>query len=143
MKYFGWFVLIFVGITVVATTCNWFSTGVQVINDEFNPAAMLKKYEYFKDLSAAIDKKVADIQMYETEIAGFKVEDKEDKVYFQQRKVELIGIISEYNKLCSDYNSGMAKFNYRFANKGELPATNLEPLPREYKPYINSVTNKQ
>jgi hypothetical protein len=109
---------------------------------EFKPSTLLKKYEYFKNLSAAIDKKRADIEMYQSEISQMKSEDKDDKFYLQQRKSELIGIISIHNQLCSEYNSAMAKFNYRFTNAGDLPETNLTPLPREIKPYINNL-NKQ
>lgn len=139
MKYFGWFVLIFATITIVGTTCNWFFDGAKTIQKEFAPSAMLKKYEDFKNISAAIDKKRADIDIYQQELKNMKVEDKDDKFYREQRKSELLGIIASHNALCEQYNSAMAKFNYSFANKGELPATNLEPLPREYKPYINSI----
>ncbi len=115
--------------------------GCNTVKEQFQPSALLKKYEYFKDLSAAIDKKTADIQMYQQEISSYKVGDKDDKFYIEQRKSELFGIISMYNTMCSEYNSAMVKFNYSFCNAGTLPATNLTPLPREYKPYINSLHN--
>jgi hypothetical protein len=111
----------------------------KVVHKEFSASALLKKYEYFKDLSAAIDKKRADIEMYREELASMTIEDKDDKFYREQRKSELIGIISIHNSLCGDYNSAMSKFNYRFTNAGDLPASNLEPLPREIKPYILSL----
>ena len=38
--------------------------------NEFKVSTLLKKYEYFKDLSAAIDKKRADIEVYQTEISS-------------------------------------------------------------------------
>ena len=116
--------------------------GCNTAYKEFKPSALLSKYEYFKNLSAAIDKKRADIEMYQTEISSMKIDDKDDKFYIQQRKSELLGIISIHNSLCSEYNAAMAKFNYRFTNAGDLPATNLMPLPREIKPYINNL-NKQ
>ena len=130
--------LIVIGILLSAFIIRQCNMASEVANKEFNVNALLKKYEYFKDISAAIDKKRADIEMYKSEISTYKVEDKTDKEYIQQRKAELIGIISEHNNLCSEYNSLMSKFNYRFCNKGTLPETNLEPLPREFKPYINS-----
>ena len=116
--------------------------GCKTAYKEFKPSTLLSKYEYFKNLSAAIDKKRADIEMYQSEISSMKIEDKDDKFYIQQRKSELLGIISVHNNLCAEYNSAMAKFNYRFTNAGDLPATNLTPLPREIKPYINNL-NKQ
>lgn len=109
----------------------------ETVYNEFKPSSLLKKYEYFKDLSAAIDKKRADIEMYRFEIQSFT--DKDDKFYVEQRKSELFGIIAMHNQLCSEYNSAMSKFNYRFTNVGDLPDGAVEPLPREYKPYINNL----
>lgn len=113
----------------------------QVVQKEFNASALLKKYEYFKDESSAIDKKRADIMVYESELSSYHPHstNKDDKFYYEQRKSEMIGLISIYNSLCADYNSQMSKFNYRFTNKGDLPESNLEPLPREYKPYILNI----
>ena len=106
--------------------------------NEFKVSTLLKKYEYFKDLSAAIDKKRADIEVYQTEISSYNKDD--DKFYIEQRKSELLGIIAMHNQLCAEYNSAMSKFNYRFTNIGDLPEGATEPLPREYKPYINKLT---
>ena len=106
--------------------------------NEFKVSTLLKKYEYFKDLSAAIDKKRADIEVYQTEISSYNKDD--DKFYIEQRKSELLGIIAMHNQLCAEYNSAMSKFNYRFTNVGDLPEGATEPLPREYKPYINKLT---
>ena len=105
--------------------------------NEFKVSTLLKKYEYFKDLSAAIDKKRADIEVYQTEISSYNKDD--DKFYIEQRKSELLGIIAMHNQLCAEYNSAMSKFNYRFTNVGDLPEGAIEPLPREYKPYINNL----
>jgi hypothetical protein len=129
-------------IIVVAFVWNMAADTTQTVQKEYAPSAMLKKYEYFKDLSAGIDKKRADIEMYREEIISLdstKNTSRDDKFYYEQRKSELIGIISIHNSLCAQYNSGMSKFNYQFANKGQLPQSNLEPLPREYKPYILSL----
>lgn len=139
MRYFAIFIALFIVVSGVLVTCATCSDGVNTAYKEFKPSTLLKKYEYFKDLSAAIDKKRADINMYQEEISSIKSDDKDDKFYIQQRKSELIGIISIHNQLCAEYNSAMSKFNYRFTNKGDLPATNLEPLPREIKPYINNL----
>jgi hypothetical protein len=56
--------------------------------------------------------------------------------YRQQRRSEALGILAMYNDLVSRYNSDMAKINYSFCNVGGLPQSNLDPLPREFKPYI-------
>ena len=109
----------------------------ETVYNEFKVSTLLKKYEYFKDLSAAIDKKRADIEVYQTEISSYNKDD--DKFYVEQRKSELLGIIAMHNQLCAEYNSAMSKFNYRFTNVGDLPEGAGEPLPREYKPYINKL----
>lgn len=148
MRTFGYimaFVLGFFVLGLMLRGCGfvsgWVDDGVETAHKEFDPSALLKKYEEFKDLSAAIDKKRADIDLYTAEITSLQTEtmDRDDKFYLQQRKSELLGIIAIHNDLCSQYNSAMSKFNYRLCNKGDMPATNLEPLPREYKPYINSI----
>lgn len=124
-------------LVVVATmTLRMCGDAQDVVQKEFSPSAMLKKYEYFKNLSSAIDEKRATIDVYESQLAGIK--DKEGFQY-QQTQAEMMGLISMHNSLCSEYNSAMSKFNYAFCNKGDLPATNLEPLPREIKPYISSI----
>lgn len=132
-------IVTFLFLLVTISSCTFVADGVDTVNKEYKPSSLLKKYEYFKDLSGAIDKKRADIEMYQNEIKDYQIEDKSDKDYIQQRKSELIGIISIHNNLCSEYNTAMSKFNYRFTNKGDLPQTNLEPLPREIKPYINNL----
>lgn len=124
-------------LVVIATmTLRMCGDAQDVVQKEFSPSAMLKKYEYFKNLSSAIDEKRATIDVYESQLKGIK--NHEDYQY-QQVQAEMMGLISMHNSLCSEYNSAMSKFNYAFCNKGDLPATNLEPLPREIKPYISSI----
>ena len=145
MKTFGIIVGVIFGFIIFGTILRGCDDAAQTVNKEFNASALLKKYEDFKNLSAAIDEKRAEIEMYQSEIQEMsenKSMDKDDKFYLQQRKSELLGIISIHNGLCADYNSAMSKFNYRFTNRGDLPATNLEPLPREIKPYINNLNSK-
>lgn len=139
-------ILFFIGVFILTSigimTCNIIGNGSKTVQEQIAPSVLLKKYEYFKDLSGAIDKKDADIQMYQAEIASMSADDKDDKddkFYLQQRKSELLGIISIRNQMCAEYNIAMSKFNYRFCNQGDLPQTNLNPLPREYKPYVNNL----
>jgi hypothetical protein len=115
---------------------NMCSDTAQTVQKEYAPSAMLKKYEYFKDLSAAIDEKRATIETYKSVLVT--IEDKSSFDY-QQSRNEMLGLISMHNSLCKEYNAAMSKFNYAFCNKGTLPATNLVPLPREIKPYILSI----
>jgi hypothetical protein len=141
MKWLGLFILAFGALLIVGFACNWFSDAAKTAQKEYSASALLKKYEYFKDLSAAIDKKRADIEVYRSELENYTVVTSDDKFYLEQRKSELFGIVAMHNQLCADYNSQMSKFNYRFTNKGDLPASNLEPLPREYRAYILTLKN--
>ena len=126
-------------LVVMLSGCRYQRDAEDTVFNEFKASSLLKKYEYFKDLSAGIDKKRAEIDMYQSEIAGMQSLDKDDKFYLQQRKSELLGLISIHNSLCADYNSAMSKFNYRFTNVGDLPEGAVDPLPREVKPYINNL----
>lgn len=123
-------------IFIVSLTLRMCGDASDVVQKEFSASAMLKKYEYFKDLSSAIDEKIATIQVYESQLSGIK---NHEDFQYQQVQAEMMGLVSMHNSLCAEYNSAMSKFNYAFCNKGELPATNLEPLPREIKPYISSI----
>jgi len=114
---------------------NMCGDAADTVKKEYSASAMLKKYEYFKDLSAAIDEKRATIDVYKSRLLMIK--DQEGFEY-QQTTSEMIGIISMHNSLCAQYNSAMSKFNYAFCNRGDMPESNLEPLPREVKPYILS-----
>ena len=116
----------------------------QVVFEEAGPRALLKKYEWFKDASAELDKKMADIKVYDSRIISMKEDyadtprkewDRTDKESFNQWQTELAGVKASYNQLAAEYNSQMAKFNWRFCNKGDLPEGATEPLPREIKPY--------
>ena len=122
------------------------SEATQVAQEEFGPRAMLRKYEWFKDAAAQLDKKQADIQVYRSRIQNMK-EDYEgvkrrnwprsDREQFNLWRTEVAGVIASYNGLAAEYNSQMAKFNWRFTNRGELPDGATEPLPREFKPYLS------
>ena len=128
---------------------GWCGQGAQVVQDEFGPRAALKKYEWFKDASAQLDAKRANIGASETRLKGLEdsyMRDgkpiprsqwaRTDLESYNQIQAEIAGIKASYNDLAAQYNADMKKFNYRFANRGELPEGATEPLPREYKPYI-------
>lgn len=128
------------------TGCGACQEAADVAHEEFGPRALLTKYEQFKDMSAALDKKVADISVYDSR-AKFMQKGydtlprhewpREDREQYNLWQTEVAGIKASYNTLAAEYNSQMAKFNYRFANVGELPKGATQPLPRKYKPYIS------
>lgn len=142
MKLF-FYILAIIGCLIVGSlTIKMCKNTADTAYKEYSPSALLKKYEQFKDLSAAIDKKRADIQVYETNLNNQVIIDANSRFYYEQTKAELMGLISSHNGLCGQYNSMMSKFNYRFTNKGDLPSSNLEPLPREIRPYITEIKFK-
>lgn len=144
-----WIAVLFMLIVLIAIpfkTCNRITSDTaNVVVDEFSPSVLLKKYEEFKDMSAVLDKKTADIKVYENRFTSLKEEyggvarsqwAKEDREQYNLWMSELAGISASYNDVAARYNSNMVKFNYRFTNVGELPQGATEPLPREYKPYL-------
>ncbi len=124
---------------------GWFSETAKVAQDQFGPQAMLTKYEWFKDASAQLDKKQADIGVYERRFQALRDSysdaprakwARDDREQLNIWQSEVAGIKASYNQLASEYNSQMSKFNYRFANVGGLPQGAEKSLPREYKSYI-------
>jgi len=117
--------------------CSVVNETASVAQKELGPSALLKKYEWFKNASAQLDKKRADIAMYEAQIkrGSAKAHDRltEDRVF--QWETECLGVKASYNGLAAEYNAQMAKINWAFTNVGSLPAGATDPLPREYKPY--------
>lgn len=124
----------------------WIDESGSVARQEFGPKAALKKYEWFKDASAELDKKKSDISVQATSLNDLEKAyvgksrsewTKDDRAEYNQMKAELNGLKASFNQLAAEYNSGMAKINYAFANQGHLPSGASVTLPREYKTYIN------
>lgn len=150
MKITGYILLGVVGIFLlvcISTCVRTCSDAKETAFKEFKPSALLKKYEYFKDVSAQLDKKVADIEVFNIKIQDLKAEYKgevrknwarEDREQLSIWQSELSGMKASYNELAAEYNSAMSKFNYSFCNVGTLPQGASTPLPREFKPYINN-----
>lgn len=124
--------------------CGFVDNGLQVAKREFYPDALLKKYEWFKDASAALDKKQADIKIYRAQLKDLQDQQegaprsrwpRDDREQYGIWSSQLAGIRASYNSLAAEYNAQMVKFNYAFTNVGDLPPGATTPLPREYKPY--------
>lgn len=136
MKLFFSIFGIIIGLIISFSALRYCGNAADTMHKEFSASALLKKYEYFKDLSAAIDSKRADLNAYKANLQDYKITDKDSRFYYEQSKAEAMGILMMHNNLVAEYNAGMSKFNYAFCNVGTLPASNLEPLPREFKPYL-------
>ena len=138
--------ILLLGLVGVPLTCalGTFGEASSVIREEFGPRELLRKYEWFKDASAALDAKQATITVYqgrfkrlEDDYAGKPRTEwaRDDREQWSIWQSEAAGIRASYNTLAADYNSEMSKFNWRFTNVGDLPKGATRPLPREYKPY--------
>lgn len=132
-----WFFIICVVITLctfILRGCGWVGSAADVVANTVDPKVMLKKYEGFKNLASAIDKQRADIIAYQENIKDSTL-DRQEK---SQLNAEMRGLIANHNGLVAQYNADMAKFNYAFCNAGQMPQSNMTPLPREYQDYIVS-----
>ena len=138
--------LLLVNLTSCTVINSWLTESGQVAREEFSPRVTLRKYEWFKDAAAELDRKRADIsvmqksldELYKT-YAGTKRADwaESDRAEQAQLTAELNGLRSSYNSLAAQYNAAMSKINFAFANVGQLPQGAKETLPREFKAYID------
>lgn len=143
--------LTFFGIFV--KTCNtvakYNNDAQNTIFDQTKLSELLRKYEWFKDAAAQLDSKKATLGTYESRFVNMKQSYGADSLTrrnwlrsdVEQWNVwesEYTGIKASYNDLASQYNSAMAKINYRFCNVGDLPKGADVVLPREFKAYITN-----
>lgn len=130
------------------TASNMIDDGFKTTEKQFSPSQLLKKYEWFKDASSQLDQKLATLKSYESRFENLKESygadslkrrnwSRPDTEQWNVWQSEYLGIKASYNDLSAQYNSSMVKFNYAFCNVGDLPKGATEPLPREFKPYIN------
>ncbi len=146
LKVIALFVIVGVVTTLIGIPMGWFNEAAKVTQQEFGPQAMLTKYEWFKDAAAQLEKKKADISVYEGRLTsmaeGYKGVERQkwardDREQYNVWSSEVAGVKASYNSLAADYNAQMAKFNWRFANAGDLPKGAETPLPREFKAYVS------
>ncbi len=154
MKYFGWGMLILIGLLLLNTvlkTCNtagkFIDNGINTAYEEFKPEELLRKYEWFKDASSQCEQKLATLKTYESRFENLKQAygadslkrknwERTDIEQWNIWQSEYLGVKASYNDLAAEYNAAMVKFNYRFCNAGQLPQGAEIPLPREFKPYL-------
>jgi hypothetical protein len=128
----------------IVNTATWFGgRAVEVAKQEIDPEVLLKKYEWFKDASAALDAKKAGLDIYKNRLARYHKLEEEGKLDRTAREQAMIweqeysGLKLNYNELAAEYNAEMAKINWRFCNVGELPKGANQLLPREYREYVD------
>lgn len=133
-----------VGCLVLQKGCSWTSKAVRVVEQQVDPTLLLKRYEWFKNVYAECDKKLADISVYQNRLSQLEQSyngvsrkdwDRTDKEQFNLWSQEVAGTIASYNSLAAEYNAAMAKINYKFTNIGDLPSGATQVLPREVREY--------
>jgi hypothetical protein len=136
-------VFVFIGMVWAIEGAGWFaSRTVDVIQQQIDPAELLRKYELFKDEAAQLDAKAASIRIKRGQIASVKsgpmgrAMDRTNREQLMIWQQELGGMEYSFNELAADYNAQMSKINYRFCNVGQLPQGATVPLPRDFKPYM-------
>ena len=131
--------------TMATAPIRMANSVVAVAVQEFSPKVLLEKYEWFKDAAASLDKKRADMGVYQSRIDALKRDyantpraswARDDREQMSIWQSEAAGIKASYNQLAAEYNAQMAKFNWRFTEVGNLPQGATVPLPREFKPYV-------
>ena len=138
--------LIILSLLVLTSCGRYVRNAKDTAFKELKASTLLKKYEWFKDASSQLDKKIADISVYDNKMKsiseaypGVSRKDwaRDDREQLSIWASELAGIKASYNSLSAEYNSQMSKINWRFCNIGDLPDGASTPLPRNYKPYID------
>ena len=134
----------FLLIGVIGYAFGWLGEAGHVAQAELGPQALLDKYNWLKEAHAQLDKKRADMAVYETRNKSLddaykgqprSAWSREDREQWATWQSELAGIKASYNDLAARYNAKMAEVQWRFTNVGTLPQGATEPLPREYAPY--------
>lgn len=139
------FIYLVIFLVLTVSSCRYTTDAKDTLYNETKASTLLKKYERFKDIAAQLDKKSADISVYDSKIkyltdsyAGTKRSEwpRDDRELMAQWMSEVAGVKASYNSLAAEYNSQMSKINWRFCNVGSLPEGAVQPLPRHYRPYI-------
>lgn len=136
-------------IIVLSASLGWCNDAVETTTTQFKPSVMLERYSWFKNASAQLDANVATLEAYRTRFKDLKESygkdsatrtawAREDREQFNIWQSEFLGLKASYNTLAAEYNAQMAKWNYKFTNRGDMPegAEYDKVLPKKYKPYI-------
>lgn len=145
MRTFGVICLVLVVLPIDCVGCWMLNRTASVVDKEFSPGALLKKYERFKDMAAKLDAKRANIKATEQQLKSLESQyegvarkdwPRHDAEQHGLWMAAITGMKASYNGLAAEYNSSMSKENYRFCNVGDLPKGASDPLPREFVSYL-------
>lgn len=144
-KIIGYFVLVVITFGALGFALNWFGDATQTVHKEYDPSAMLKKYEWFKNQSERILKMDKDIDNIRISRNSVKTQFEQDngsdhtkwdmivKVSYQDKlnlqEQMLLATVSQRNGIVADYNAQSSKFNWEpFKSKTDLPPVSFESI---------------
>ena len=132
------------GVMLIFAPIRVVQNAGQVAMEQYSPKILLEKYEWFKNASAQLDAKGANIKALQMRTKSMddmykgssrKDWPRQDLDQYNLWTNEVAGVVLSYNNLAAEYNSQMSKFNWRFTNAGSLPQGATEILPREFRAY--------
>ncbi len=121
-------VIAIASIGAISFVLGLFSETATVAKEEFGARASLKKYEWFKDAAASIQKQKVNVIEYKQRIASFESDyegvkkaewPKDERAEYNQLKSELMGIKQIYNDTVAEYNAQSTKFNWSLYDQTE------------------------
>ena len=137
MKTFAWILLVIIVLFIVGFVCRQCNTASDVLYKQTNAETVLIRYEWFKDASAQLDAKLADINVQKATVDVLNEQYKgvkrsawarTDLDAYNLVSQALAGIKMSYNQLAAEYNSNMKKVNFVFCKPNEGRAA----LQQEY-----------
>jgi len=132
-------------ISVLGWVLSAANETASVAQAELGPRALLDKYSWFKEAAAQCEAKLASIKVLrsrkdqlDTMYKGMPRQSwvRQDLEQYNLWSSEVAGVTASYNDLAATYNAKMVEVHWKFTNRGDLPAGASEPLPREFKPYM-------
>lgn len=138
-------IAVFVVIGSFAYGFGWISEAADVAREQHGPRASLKKYEWFVDQAAYIDKMDADVALYRQRAADtttqYEATYGNDRTAwppsaqmqygeaYKQAKDDLLAVISQRNNLVREYNAQSEKFNWSGYDTTSGPKPRYDEFP--------------
>ena len=95
------FLVIFGILSLVGFVCNYAGRVIEVAMEEVDPAVLLDKYEWFKDASATLDKKIADINVYDARVKAVR-----DMAYsLSPASLNELGLVQTLVRHCEEFSA--------------------------------------
>ncbi len=126
------------GIKAAGIVGGFVGGAMDVVQQEFNPQEIQRKYLWFKQSHAALDAKDQNIKnilaMIDEVSAVPRDQRTEDDTFeLRQNRTVLMGMKANFNKMASEYNANVSTWNWGYFDKGEYPG--YKRFQSKFKPY--------